>query len=264
MWIDSHCHLNHPKFEGADPQGLAREALESGLEGLVSICCRISDEFPALLKIAQTTQGVWCTIGTHPHEAGDRAEQAVTQAELVALAQSDPRIIGIGECGLDYFYDHAPREQQAQMFRKHIRACIETGLPLIVHTRDAEEDTLRILKEEGAGTKNLKGVLHCFTSSRRLAEEGLALGFYVSFSGIVTFKKSETLQEIAKEIPTDRILVETDAPFLAPLPYRGQVNHPAYVRHTGEFLAALRGVSAQEFASQTTRNFYTLFDRVRR
>jgi len=261
MWIDSHCHLNHPKFEGADPQALAREALAAGVSGMVSICCRISDEFPRLLKMAQSIPNVWCTVGTHPHEAGDAAERAITQMELVRLANSDPKVIGIGECGLDYYYDHAPRDVQAAVFRTHIRAAMETGLPLIIHTREAEEDTIRILREEGAGDGKLKAVLHCFTSSRALAEAGLDMGLYISFSGIVTFKNSVDLLEIAKSVPDDRILVETDAPFLAPMPYRGKMNQPAYVAHTGEFLACSRNVSRETFAEQTTRNFFTLFDK---
>ncbi|MCC6597435.1 MAG: TatD family hydrolase [Alphaproteobacteria bacterium] len=260
MWIDSHCHLNHERFEGADPAVLVQEAAAQGISGMVSVCCRIHNEFPEILKIAQAQKNVWCSIGTHPHDAGLETEQAVTLEKLVDLARSHPKIIGIGESGLDYYYDHSPREAQEQSFRKHIRACVETGLPLIVHARDADEDIASILKEEGAGT-NLKGVMHCFSSSRALAEAALDLGFYISFSGIVTFKNAQDLQAIAKDIPEDRILVETDAPFLAPIPHRGQTNHPAYVRHTGEFLAALRGVAPEDFARKTSENFHRLFDR---
>jgi TatD DNase family protein len=260
MWIDSHCHLNHEKFAGADPAALAAEALAGNVDGMVSICCRIAAEFPSLLEIARANKGVWCTVGTHPHDAGKDEEQAVSLETLVKLANSDPKVVGIGESGLDYYYDYAPRDLQALSFRKHIRACIETGLPLVVHARDADEDIAAILKEEGRGT-NLKGVMHCFSSGRKLAEEALEIGFYVSFSGIVTFKSATELQAIAKDIPADKILVETDAPFLAPIPFRGQTNKPAYVKHTGEFLAALRGADVNEFAAQTTKNFYTLFGR---
>lgn len=260
MWIDSHCHLNHERFQGADPAELAAEALSNNVDGMVSICCRIHDEFPSLLELTRKTKGVWCTIGTHPHEAGRDEEQSVSLEHLVELANSDPLVVGIGESGLDYYYDYAPRELQAISFRKHIHACIETGLPLVVHARDADKDIAQILREEGKGT-DLKGVLHCFSSGRDLAEAGLDLGFYVSFSGIVTFKNATELQDIAKDIPSDKILVETDAPFLAPIPFRGQTNKPAYVQHTGEFLANLRGEDTNTFAAQTTKNFFTLFDK---
>lgn len=262
MWVDSHCHLNHERFEGVDPHKLADEAVEQGVDTLVTINCRIADEFPEILKIAQTHNHVKCTIGTHPHDAGKDAEQAVTLEQLVTLATSDPNIVGIGESGLDYYYDYAPRDLQALSFRKHIRACIETGLPLIIHARDADKDIAAILKEEGAGT-DLKGVMHCFSSGRGLAEAALDIGFYISFSGIVTFKNATELQDIAKGVPKDKILVETDAPFLAPVPHRGKTNHPAFVAHTGEYLAELRGLPAVEFAKQTTDNFYRLFDKAK-
>ncbi len=259
MWIDSHCHLNHTKFDGADPSALAAEALANNIDGMLSICCRISDEFPTLLNIARTNKGVWCSVGTHPHEAGDDAEQGVSLEKLVSLAKSDPLVIGIGESGLDYYYDNSPRDLQAISFRKHIQACLETDLPLIVHARDADEDIATILKEEGQG--KLRGVMHCFSSGRKLAEEALDIGFYVSFSGIVTFKSATELQAIAKDIPSDRILVETDAPFLAPMPHRGKTNHPAFVKHTGEFLANLRGEDVTQFAKQTSDNFFALFNK---
>lgn len=263
MWIDSHCHLNHPKIaEAGTPEELAARARVSGVDGMLSVCCRISDEFPDLLKMVQGLDNVWCSIGTHPHEAGDAAEKAVTLETLVELARSDPKIIGIGESGLDYYYDNAPRDDQQESFRKHIRACIETGLPLIVHSRDAESDTAQILREEGANGK-LTGVMHCFSSGPKLAEDALAMGFYISFSGIVTFNKAEELRDIAKTVPLDRVLVETDAPFLAPVPHRGKVNEPAYVVRTGEFLAGLYGVDISDFAAITSRNFYNLFTRAK-
>ena len=262
MWIDSHCHLNHAKFEGQNPHELADNAVNSGVDGMVTINCRIKSEFPEILKIAQTHDHVWCSIGTHPHDAGKNEEQAVTLDELVSLAKSDPNIVGIGESGLDYYYDFTPRDKQEESFRKHIRACIETGLPLIVHARDADEDTARIIKEEGEGT-NLKGVMHCFSSGKGLAEAALDMGFYISFSGIVTFKNATELQDIAKDVPKARILVETDAPYLAPVPYRGKTNMPEYVVHTGEFLANLCGVRVEDFAKQTSDNFFTLFDKAK-
>ena len=262
MWIDSHCHLNHERFEGEEPAILAGELNESGVDGCVTISCRITDEFPDILKIAQTHNNVWCSVGTHPHEAGDDGEQAVTLETLVETANSDPNIVGIGESGLDYFYDYAPRDKQAVSFRKHIRACAETGLPLIVHARDADEDIAAILKEEYAN-KPFTGVMHCFSSGEQLAKDALDLGMYISFSGIVTFKKAEELQTIAKTIPSERILVETDAPFLAPTPYRGKMNRPAYVKHTGEFLAKLRNQDVNEFAALTTQNFFALFSKAK-
>ena len=260
MWIDSHCHLNHERFEGRQPGDIANEALSGDVDGLVTICCRISEEFDLLQSIASSHDNVWMSVGTHPHDASNDKEKAISLDELVSYAKSDDNIVGIGESGLDYYYDFSTPEDQAISFRKHIRACIETGLPLIVHARDADDDIARILKEEGQGT-DLKGVMHCFSSGRGLAEAALEMGFYLSFSGIVTFKKALELQDIAKDTPSDRILVETDAPFLAPVPHRGKTNHPSYVAHTGEFLAGLRGEEVQEFARQTTENFYSLFDR---
>ncbi len=258
MWIDSHCHLNHTKFDGQSPADIIADFKESKIDGCVTINCRISDEFEDILKIAQKHDNVWCSIGTHPHDAGAHEEQAITLEQLIEKATSDPNIVGIGESGLDYFYDNSPRDLQAASFRKHIKACSETGLPLIVHTRDAEEDTYSILKE-GTEEGPLTGVMHCFSSSEDLAMKALDLGFYISFSGIVTFKNATELQDIAKKVPADRILVETDAPFLAPTPLRGQTNKPSYVKHTGEFLANLRGEDVETFARQTSENFFRLF-----
>ncbi|MBX2833493.1 MAG: TatD family hydrolase [Micavibrio sp.] len=260
MWIDSHCHLNHPKFDGLPPADIANQALGQGVDGMVSICCRISEELPQLLDIAALDDRIWCSIGTHPHDAGIEAEQAISEEELIRLAQSSPKIVGIGESGLDYFYDNSPRDLQEQSFRKHIRACKETGLPLIVHTRDAEEDTRRIMDEENKDGK-LKAVMHCFSSAPWLADWALEQGFYISFSGIVTFKKSTELQEVARRVPADRILVETDAPFLAPMPNRGKTNHPEMVALTGEFVANLRDEKVKTFAKQTSENFFRLFDK---
>ncbi len=262
MWIDSHCHLNHGRFEGRNPQDIAHEAFSQHVDGMLTICCRISEELPTLLEIADSHDKIWCTVGTHPHDASKPNEIAISQDELVRLANASPNIVGIGESGLDYYYDYAGRKDQAVSFRKHIRACIETGLPLIVHARDADEDIAAILKEEGQGT-NLKGVMHCFSSGAKLAEVALALGFYLSFSGIVTFPSAKDLQDIAKSTPDNRILVETDAPFLAPVPHRGKINHPSYVHHTGQFLAKLREQETADFAKQTTDNFFTLFDRAK-
>ncbi|MDB2682726.1 TatD family hydrolase [Alphaproteobacteria bacterium] len=259
MWIDSHCHLTHEKFGDVTPDTLVSNAVAAGVDGMLCINCRIVDEFPTILKTAQSFDNVWCTIGTHPHEAGKAEELTVSQDELVAKALSDLKIVGIGETGLDYHYDFAPREDQIESFRKHIRACLETDLPMVVHAREADEDIIRIIKEESPDGK-LRGVMHCFSSGRKMAEEALEIGFYISFSGIVTFKKATELQDIARDVPLDRILVETDAPYLAPEPYRGKQNEPAYVSYTGRKIAELHGVSEEEVAKTTSGNFFKLFN----
>jgi TatD DNase family protein len=260
MWIDSHCHLNHAKFEGADPADLIAKAGAAHVSGLLTICCRVHEELKTLTQLCDHHQNLWCSVGTHPHDASHPDEQSISLEDLILRARSHSKIIGIGESGLDYYYNFSAREDQEHSFRKHIRACIATNLPLIVHARDADEDIERILKEEGQGT-NLKGVMHCFSSGPKLAQAALEMGFYISFSGIITFKNATPLQDIAKSTPQDRILVETDAPFLAPVPHRGKLNQPAFVHHTGEFLANLRGMSAQEFAKLTSANFFRLFDK---
>lgn len=263
MYIDSHCHLNHDRLLNLGGAGqVVANANAAGVEGMLTICCRISDEFPEVLSVAQGQKNVWCTIGTHPHEAGDPAEKSLTQGEIVRLANSDSKIVGIGESGLDYFYKHSTPEDQQECFRKHIRACIETGLPLIIHARDADDDIIRILREEGSGT-NLKGVMHCFSSGRAMGEDALDLGFYISFSGIVTFPKAPELRDFAKDVPLDRLLIETDAPYLAPEPFRGKINEPALVVHTAALLASLKGVTPEEMAVQTRANFFTLFDKAK-
>lgn len=262
MYIDSHCHLNHPKIrEAGNVDEIIKGAVNAGVEGMLTINCRIADEFPEILKIAQDHKNVWCSIGTHPHDAGLEAEKAISLERLIELAQSDPNIIGIGESGLDYFYDSSPREDQQESFRKHIRACIATKLPLIIHARDADDDIIKIVNEENDGT--LSGVMHCFSSTRKLAEAALGWGFYISFSGIVTFKKSTELQDIARDVPLDRILIETDAPFLAPEPHRGKTNVPAYVGHTCAFLARLKIVEPENMATATRENFFSLFKKAK-
>lgn len=262
-YIDSHCHLNHARLSNiGTPTDIVDRANAVGVEAMLTICCRISDEFPAVLALAQAHKNVWCTIGTHPHEASDPLEASVTQGDLVQMAKSDPKIIGIGESGLDYFYKHSDVKDQQTSFRKHIRACIETGLPLIVHARDADEDTMRIIREEGTGTP-LKGLLHCFSSGRKMGEDALDFGFHISFSGMVTFAKSVELQDFAKVVPADRILIETDAPYLAPEPFRGKINEPAFVRYTSGVLARLRGISDADMAKLSRDNFLRLFDRAK-
>lgn len=263
MWIDSHCHLTHERIrDTASPEELINGAKEAGVDGMLTISCQITGDFKDQLDVARANDNVWCSIGTHPHDAGLAADQDITQAKLVEMAQSDPKIIAIGESGLDYHYNYSSSEEQERSFRKHIRACLETGLPLIVHSREAEEDTARMIREESAGQK-LSGVMHCFSSKPKLAEEALDFGFYISFSGIVTFNAAEELRMVAKTIPLERILVETDAPFLAPVPHRGKTNLPAYVAYTGEFLADFLNIDREDFAAQTSENFFTLFSKAK-
>lgn len=260
MWIDSHCHLNHANIkELGTPDDLIKAANEAGVDGMLTICCKMAVELPELISICESNDNVWCSIGTHPHNAGEDAEKEITLDQLIERANSHNSIVGIGESGLDYYYDNAPRDDQAESFRKHIRACLATGLPLIVHTRDAEEDTMRIMKEEDDGT--LKAIMHCFSGTQWLADQALEQGWTLSFSGIVTFKKALELQEIAKNTPLDKILVETDAPYLAPTPFRGRTNQPAYVVHTGQFLADLHNIAHKEMAEITKRNFIALFSK---
>lgn len=261
MLVDSHCHLNFPKLvdEIGTEQAIS-EARAAGVGGMLTICCELAKEPDQLKEIAHSYENIWYTIGTHPHDSGVEAEKAFTQSQIVEMAKADDKVVGIGESGLDYFHMNSSKEDQQESFRKHIRACIEADLPLIVHSRDAEEDTMRIIREEGEGTK-LKGLMHCFSSKRVLAEEAVEFGFYISFSGILTFNKSEELREIAKDVPKDKLLIETDAPFLAPSPNRGKVNQPAYIIHTNQCLADLHGVSAKDMGTITTENFFRLFDR---
>ncbi|MEM7618726.1 MAG: TatD family hydrolase [Pseudomonadota bacterium] len=261
MWIDSHCHLNH-RHNDDTPSDLIARAKENGVHGIQTICCRISEELDELLDIANNHDNVWCSIGTHPHDAGNELEKAITADEIIALCHKHEKIIGVGESGLDYYYDNSPREDQADSFRKHIHVAKETGLPLIIHTRDAEEDTYKILKEEGACDGKTKVLMHCFSSNDWLAQKSIDEGFYMSFSGMVTFKKSDELREIVKKVPLYKILVETDAPYLAPTPYRGKTNEPAYVKHTGLYMANMFNLTEKEFAQQTTENFFRLFDKI--
>jgi TatD DNase family protein len=255
MLVDSHCHLEFPDFKPDHAEMLAR-ARAAGVGHMLTICTRVR-RFDEIRTIAGANDDVSCSLGTHPHHSAEEGD--VTTDELIRFAD-DPKVVGIGETGLDYFYDSSPRDVQQRQFRAHLQACKATGLPVIVHTRDAEEDTLRLL-QEAEGTN---GVLHCFSSSRAMAERALEMGLYISFSGIVTFKKSVELQEVAKMVPLDRMLVETDAPYLAPTPMRGKRNEPAFVAHTARFVAALRGMDEAELAHATTDNFFRLFPRAKR
>ena len=253
MLVDSHCHLD--MFEPEERAGVVSRAREAGVAELVSIGVRLS-QADALRELATTTPGLWCTVGVHPQHAGE--EGPVPTPEAIAALAEHPRVIGIGESGLDHFYDTAPRDVQALSFRAHIRAARLAGVPLVIHARDADEDVARILAEEHADGA-FAFVLHCFSSGPVLAEASLALGGYVSFSGMLTFPKAEAIRAVAASVPPDRLLVETDAPYLAPVPHRGRRNEPAYVAHTAARLAALRGMSPEALAELTTQNFRTLF-----
>ncbi len=258
MLVDSHCHLDFKDFT-AELDDVVARAAKAGVGTMVSISTHLS-KFESVKAVAERFGNVWCTVGVHPHHAGEEGQDKPDT--LVEMAAHD-RVVGIGESGLDYFYDHSPREQQATSFRAHMAASRETGLPLVVHSRDADEDCAAMLREEmeqGAFT----GVMHCFSSGRGLAEAALDLGMYISFSGILTFKNAEELREIARDMPEDRILVETDAPFLAPIPNRGKRNEPAFVTHTVDVLAEVRGTTRAHIEDVTTDNFFRLFSRAER
>ncbi len=258
MLVDHHCHLDFPQL-AKDREWLLQRARDAGVGVMVTISTRIR-RLPELIAIAEAHPEVYCSVGTHPHNAHEELDIPVD--EIVRLSQH-PKVVAIGEAGLDYFYKHSTPEAQAEGFRRHIAAARMTGLPLEIHTRDADADTAKILEEEHAKGP-FPAILHCYTGGPDLAQRALALGLYVSFTGVVTFKKSEALREIAKSVPLDRLLVETDAPFLAPEPYRGKVNEPSYVVHTAHTLAEVKGVAPDELARATTENFFRLFKKVRR
>ena len=258
MLVDSHCHLDFPDFAEERADIVAR-ALAAGVGRMVTISTRVK-RFQQIIEISETFDEVFCSVGTHPHNAAEELD--VTTDDLVRLA-GHPKVVAIGEVGLDYFYDKAPRDAQAQGFRAHIAAARQTGLPLVIHARNADDDMIAILQDE-TGKGAFPFILHCFSSGRRLAEVGVALGGYVSFSGILTFKNSAELREIAKIVPQDRLLVETDAPYLAPVPHRGKRNEPAYVAETAGVLAETIGVSREEIARITTDNFFRLFSKMPR
>lgn len=257
MIVDSHCHLNYKDLV-EDQAGVIERARAAGVGTMLNISTR-EREWGDIIAAAERESDVWATVGIHPHEADDHAH--IDTAKLVAMAEH-PRVIGIGETGLDYYYDHSDRAQQQRSFRAHIAAARETALPVIVHTRDAEDDTAAILREE-MGQGVFPGVIHCFTASDAFADIALDLGFYISISGIVTFKNAKALQETASRIPANRLLVETDSPFLAPVPHRGRPCEPAYVLDTAKFLAKLRGETLEDLTQATSRNFFTLFSKSR-
>ncbi|MGP1354269.1 MAG: TatD family hydrolase [Parasphingopyxis sp.] len=255
MFVDSHCHLNYDGL--VERQDDVIEAARArGVSTMLNISTR-EREWDAIIGTAEKGDDIWASIGIHPHEADAHPE--IDTAKLLARVDH-PKVVAIGETGLDYYYEHSDREQQKTSFRSHIAACRESRLPLIVHTRDAEEDTAQILTEE-MEEGPYRGVIHCFTASQDFAEKALDLGFYISISGIVTFKNAKDLQATAAKLPRDRLLIETDSPFLAPVPNRGKTCEPAFVADTAAFLADLRGESVEDLAAYTTRNFHTLFDK---
>ena len=250
MLVDSHCHLDFPDF-AEEREAVIDRARAAGIGTMVTICTRL-DQFLAVRAIAEADDDIWCSVGVHPHEAADYAETSIE--DLAALAVH-PRVIGIGETGLDFHYDHSPREVQERVFRTHIAASQASRLPLIIHAREADAEIARILREEQATA----GVLHCFSSGRALADAALDLGFYISISGIVTFRNAEELRAIVRDVPLDRLLVETDAPYLAPVPYRGRRNEPAYIATTAAAVATLKEVEPATLAAATSDNFFRLF-----
>jgi TatD DNase family protein len=256
MLVDSHCHLDFPDFSD-DLDGIVSRAGAAGVGRMVTISTRVK-RLNDLLAIAQRFDNVHCSVGTHPHHADE--EDGISPEELVALTRH-PKVVALGEAGLDYFYDNGSPEAQARGFRAHIAAARATGLPLVIHTRDADEDCGRILDEEMA-RGSFSAVLHCYTGGRELALKAVGHGLYVGFTGILTFKKSESLRALAAELPADRILVETDSPYLAPGKFRGKRNEPAYVVEVAKVLAETRGVSLDEISRQTTENFFRLFSKV--
>ncbi len=254
--VDSHCHLDFPDFSEELDDIVAR-AEAVGVRQMVTICTRVK-KFNQVLAVAERYPSIYCSVGTHPHNADEELD--VTVEQLVEFT-CHPKVVAIGEAGLDYHYDKAPREAQAQGFRNHIAAARETGLPLVIHARSADDDMIEILTEETA-IGAFPAILHCFSSTRALAEAGVKLGLMVSFSGILTFKNSQEIRDIARDVPLDQLLVETDAPYLAPVPMRGKRNEPSFVVNTARVLAEVKGLDEAEIASITSKNFYRLFSKV--
>ncbi|MDF2983771.1 MAG: TatD family deoxyribonuclease [Devosia sp.] len=257
MLIDSHCHLDFPEL-AADRAGVLARAKAAGIDGMVTISTRVK-RFDEIKAIAEAHAEVWCSVGTHPHHADDELD--IFTEDLVRLSEH-PRCIAIGEAGLDYFYDNAPKEAQETGLRRHIAASRLTGLPLVIHSRSADVHMAAVLSDE-MGQGAFPFVLHCFTAGADLARRALELGGYISFSGIITFKNAEEIREVAKFVPADRYLVETDAPYLAPVPHRGGTNEPSYVAHTAAKVAEVRGIGLEQLAAETTDNFFRLFSKAK-
>lgn len=255
MLVDSHCHLNYPQF--AEIDAVIARAKQAGVGIMQTISTKRSD-FAQVKALADAHPEIYCSIGVHPHEA--EPHEDITEAELLAEA-NHPRVIGIGETGLDYYYEHSPREVQRELFRRHIHVARTLDLPVIVHSRDADDETVAILREMHAQGP-FRFLIHCFSTTQYLAEAAIAMGGYVSFAGIITFKKSQALRDIAAVLPLDRLLVETDSPYLAPEPHRGKPAEPAYTALTAAKLAEIKGIGAEEVAAATTRNFLNLFSKV--
>ena len=256
MLVDSHCHLDFPELN-ADLAGVLSRMHDNGVTHALTISTTL-ETFPAVRAVAHAHANVWCSAGVHPDERRDGRE--ATLDELVAMAR-DPRVVAVGETGLDYYRVEGDAEWQRERFRTHIRAARELGKPLVIHTRAAADDTLRVMREESAA--EVGGVMHCFTEAWEVAEGAMELGFHISFSGIVTFKNAKDLKEVARRVPLERMLVETDSPYLAPVPHRGKPNQPAFVRHVAEEIAALRGIAFEDVARATTDNFFDLFRHAR-
>ena len=257
MLVDSHCHLDFPDFQDDQADVLAR-AKDAGVQQMLTICTQVT-KFDQVLAIAQAHPHIHCSVGIHPHEADSEPE---TQAQtLLDLADAHPdHVVAFGETGLDYFYENSPKEAQKRNFRAHLQAARDRQLPIIIHARDADDDTIEILRDE-AEQGAFPGVIHCFTAGQALADAALDLGLYISISGIVTFKKADALRDVVKSVPLDRLLVETDSPYLAPVPNRGKRNEPANVKHTAAYLADFLGVPFDELAARTTENYFKLFQK---
>ena len=252
MFIDSHCHLDFPELE-ADRANVLALMRSNAVTHALTISTTLNT-FPAVRAVAEANANIWCSAGVHPDEQVDDHEASLE--ELLAMADH-PKVVAIGETGLDYYRLPEPLDWQRERFRVHIRAAKQSGKPLVIHTRNSHADTLRIMREEGAA--EVGGVMHCFTETQDVADAAITMNFYISFSGIVTFKNAKDLKQVAKNIPLDRMLIETDSPYLAPAPFRGKMNQPGYVKHVAEHIAALRGISVEEVAEATTRNFFSLF-----
>ncbi len=260
MLVDSHCHLNYDDFK-QDFDAVLDRAKQMDVGTLLTISTKLSDA-QNIIKIAESHDNIFCTIGVHPHDV--EKEGVASVDDLVALTKH-PKVVGIGETGLDYYYEHSPKEAQKESFRNHIRAAAQTNLPLIIHSRSAEDDILQILQEEKVSERSHPGVIHCFSGTKEFAQETMALNFYISISGIITFKKAEELRDIVEHtVPMERLLVETDSPYLAPIPHRGKRNEPSFVVHTAEKVAELKKCSMAELATTTTNNFFTLFSKASR
>lgn len=255
MLIDSHCHLDYAPMCD-DLEGTLARANNAGVGGFLTICTELK-KIDTLLKIADSAPHIWATVGTHPHESEPDLQEIANLKSILTQTLSHPKMVGLGETGLDYYYEHSPKESQKDCFAKHIEVAVEQDIPLIVHTRDAEEDTIEMLKTLSQG--KVRGVMHCFSGSEWLLKEALDLGFYISYSGIITFKKAEELRRLVSLTPLVRILVETDAPYLTPEPHRGKPNEPANVMFTAERIAEIKDLPFREIASQTTANFFSLF-----